>query len=456
MYRPSVKEVVEIQTRISQGTSQFDNVLSMTIFPIYLATQQKDLIEYLLKNFRLVFHSALNLRQTTSVVQNRCLLLFTDEKNIFNQLITKEQYFLTLLLSFVKDLEKQKPKTKTSYFTILNRLGKQNPMIYKTFSDEKILPLIIKNISNSECNSFVSALISDPNLKNSINSVNLPSLIIKAILNTNDSKREIEDLFLQLISTSYVNHNEIALSLISNNELAQIIQDAIEHPSANDFMFIKEILHYSYQNQKNKSWVNISTVIESRLKDIVSILLRSERFTATSEAISLIVIEILKNPKKEISNEILDVFYKLQSDFFKYPKHGILHNIFVTFLRELDNKKYLTFDFLNSIHLFDTIFMINEENSKFVSYRAQIREIALIIDPYFHKTDKVSEDKWSDMINKFKEKQVIIKKPYGGKVSKYTKRSAIITILSIVAVIIIIFLIGLFILYRKIKYRRYR
>ena len=454
MYRPSVQEVEEIRNEISKGPSRFENVISMPIFPLYLATQQTDLIDYLLKNFQLVFSSALGLNQSKPVVQNRCLLLFTDEKNLYNKIITQDKIFLQLLVSFVSNVEKYKPKTKTAYFTILCKLGQQIPELYTIFSSEKILPYVLKNITNNQCNSFISALISNPNHRKEINAVNLPSILIKTILRTEGSKQEMIDLFLQLLSTSYIDHNQIAESLIANNELAQFIQDAIEQPQTCEFSFIKELLRNSYQNSKNKSWSNISTVIESRSKDIIAILLKSERFNATSEAISLLVLEMLKHSNSDISNDILDVFYKLQTDFFKYPKHGILHNTFILFLRELNNKKYLSFEFLNSIHLFDTAYMICDENNKFVSYIPQIREICLLIDPYFHKTDKVTETQWNRLIRGIKEKQTIIKKPYGGNISKINKKHVAITILTIIAVIIIIFLIYLFILYRKILYRR--
>lgn len=444
MFSAPVRALSEIISNVNKDN--FDDVITHPFFVMLLATKNNILLNYISLNVKKIFEFAIYTKPTRPAVSLRCFELITSTKGNMNAEIIKNQVLFELIRKELDILNDQTEKTLYAFFAILEALSSQTSSIFEIFANNESLMKIIPFIGYGECLSFLSNLATSSKMKNTLMKAKLPEIIIKEILKNKDTLADAYQLFISCFKT--LPHSELYAALTNNNAFAEIIQNSIDSPKDSSFLFLNQLVNFSLNYGKWSSWRSVFGMIKSRLPDIISIFMKSEKFTSVSESIVILTVSVF-NETRTATSEINDMFFKLYTDFFKYPNNGILHNTFVSFMRAFKKNDCLTYDLISSVHMYENILQTSEEKGKTRAvYWAQLKKIAEMIDHMFKPTDSVSKEKWRALMLKFRDEELIIKRPYGGQLPK---NSLVINIIVIVLVLIFVIAAILYLLFKLLK-----
>ncbi|EAX89400.1 hypothetical protein TVAG_145080 [Trichomonas vaginalis G3] len=413
-YGPSAYELVEFRQKIKGGSSSFDEVILNFHFSYFWNRGDPELLDYIIKNAKLVFNSALFLRDTEKKVILICkALLTTNRISIYPVFMTRSNFF-NFYVNFAQKLKKQSKLTQDAYFEILRIITQNATVLFPSFKTKEYIDVLVSNLDIVPCYDFLTLLGTGGKESSFLKNINFLDMIVDKIVENSNASYHAQNIIIKSFDSSLYSY--IINSLMLDNKFAQIIDNSIQSPNPDTFEFLRLIIEEAEYHFGISNWKRTIHLVDYRLSDFIKIFTSQEQFTKISKSVCSLTLVVLKYTKRRTA-DIDSIFYKLCTDFFKYKCNTFLHNTFLKFVRDYKSYKLLDDEMLKSSHLFEMIIQAFETFDKqSCSYWGQLYEIAKLVNPYFKSNDQKTVEEWKKIINYIGQANKIMNSNYGGRI----------------------------------------
>lgn len=410
MLKPSDESIADLESKIKQGESMFDSVVTHESFVHQWDFGDTQLTEYIFNNYEKVLSTAIYLGTQKIEVIQACLSIIYSIRSKMSIPRLLEANAYEILIKTAQNLTNESRGTQHLYFVVMGNLSNCATKLLPCFSTENYMRSLLKAVTITECFDFIVNLINNGNVNHILADIRFISILVEEIVKFGPTTKYAQQIFIFAMSTPLV--SEMRFALIRNNNFSNIIKTVINTPSTNTLVFIRKIYNLSISRQDN-NWDQISKIVEENLPTLISIGLELHAFNSILEQITRLTCDVFSKTKDDFF--LIDkLFERLSNDFFEQKHNTFLHNSFLLLLETYNNTKTLSRSLIKANKLFDKVYeVLTSPNDGSAVYYGQVRLIANIISPFF-KSKTIKESDWKIEMTKLQAKEKIIKKVYGG------------------------------------------
>ncbi|EAX96125.1 hypothetical protein TVAG_446250 [Trichomonas vaginalis G3] len=410
---PSAYELVEYREKMNGGSDTFDEVVLNLHFFYFWNNGDEQLLNYIISQSNLVFESALYLRETEHQVVTNCrsILIFNQAKSY--KTFANKSNLIDYLFNFATTLDKQSHITQDSYFDIINNITGLSTYLFDKFKTKEYIQILVNNLDIGESYVFLTLLLVNGKEISFLKSIKFLDMIVEKIVENSTASNNAQSIIIKSFDSSL--YSNIITSLMRENRLAQIIDNAVKLPDAETIEFLRYLAQEASYHFGISQWKTVIHLIDLRLAEFIDILTNQEIFTQISESVCSLAIAVL-NYRKIASESMNSIFYKLSSDFFKFKCNTFLHNSFLKLIESYKSNKLLTNEILTKSQLFENIMQAFDSFDKLTCvYWGQLYQISKLINPYFKSNDQKMINDWTNVMKIVNQANKIVNTSYGGR-----------------------------------------
>jgi hypothetical protein len=358
------------------------------------------------------------------------------------QLVSDSRFF-NPMLDFINHLDERSVSSREAYFTLLGELVFDGSSIAPRFARDDFFAALFGAVHIYPAYKIVSAILSSgpKALMPRLERISFCVILLDNAVSQNvDLRRASQKLFIEALRnrTAFA----VPAALLEKDRLVLIINFSCDRQDPDSVHFLTEIAQSPLT--ASRAWAPVHRLLKEFMPKFCKLALSHTVFVRLTKEIVYFAIFVTQRSKR-LENSVRNLTVHLCNLFFDFPLNTNLHNAFMAIVESLSSANLLTPDLLQEMNLFGKIIDAYRNRQRLVQscYWGQLSRIAEIIDKDARLVG-VDAALWRrDVIRTNQERNLIIKRPYGGARPEFgvKKTSDTAYLLGLGGAVIIIFLL---------------
>ena len=379
-------------------------------------TNDANLVNYFVDHFDTLLKHVFILGPTDKKMHSFCTsILFVERKVIRQQFQQRTNYF-QFVLEYPKNIRKYTSPSHAAFFSSLQRIivDQEKQQFFPQFLNPQFFEEIVNNIDIAPAFEFLASFPKTLNdeLKFQFLNLGVVDMIVRSMLSGPYKMKVSQLLFIFYVQQNLI--TDIPGMLLKDNAFQKVIQISLAESRPETFRFIRLIINIQMELFPSNRWNNLYQIILDHFDDYCNIVLNADKFNQCCEACINLACSV-SAATSNVTDSLLNVFYKLSDDFFNNITNSFMHNCYRNLVVFFVTNKKMTKEMLIKANLPEKVAkaLAYPSSTEYPPNIAQCREIYKEIDHIVIQENLMNSQLWLKARDIVNERENIISLEYG-------------------------------------------